>query len=253
MSSTGIEQRKYQRFKLAIPINVGLFDLRRRKILRGQFKGVTTDISMGGMGLKLNSKGSGDLPFGTKMIGDNKEFALTLIANLGPNHVRGVGEVRWISMDTPYFFRMGILLKEMKGDEKAKWINFVMNRSKRFYEKGHPDGFSGEAMPIEQFREIGNFLTAKVKALRIIDGNSFLITPSWYWRRREGDRVRAVGYHCPEMGEPGWEKARTRLENLILYQNIELKNPTDIELGVLVCDVFLQGINIAHHFLEFVR
>lgn len=45
--------------------------------------------------------------------------------------------------------------------------------------------------------------------------------------------------------------ARSRLEELILYGNIELKNPGEIELGILVCDVYLEGINIADYFLDF--
>ena len=78
-----------------------------------------------------------------------------------------------------------------------------------------------------------------------------MISPSWHWRRREGNRIKAAGYSCPEIGEPGWEMARRRLEELILYRDIELKNPGEIELGVLVCDVYLEGINIADYFLDF--
>jgi len=78
-----------------------------------------------------------------------------------------------------------------------------------------------------------------------------VISPSWHWRRREGNRIKAAGYSCPEIGEPGWEMARRRLEELILYRDIELKNPGEIELGVLVCDVYLEGINIADYFLDF--
>ena len=87
-----------------------------------------------------------------------------------------------------------------------------------------------------------------MKAIHIIDGKTLVVSPSWHWRRREGDRVRAAGYHCPEIGEPGWEKARSRLEELILYGDIELKNPGEIELGILVCDVYLEGTNIADYF-----
>jgi hypothetical protein len=53
------------------------------------------------------------------------------------------------------------------------------------------------------------------------------------------------------MGEPGWERTRDRLEELVLYREVELKNLGEIELGVLVCDVYLEGINIAHYFASF--
>ncbi len=62
--------------------------------------------------------------------------------------------------------------------------------------------------------------------------------------------MRAMGYHCPEIGEPGWEKARSRLEELILYADIELKNPGEIELGILFCNVYLKGNNIADYFQD---
>jgi endonuclease YncB( thermonuclease family) len=94
-------------------------------------------------------------------------------------------------------------------------------------------------------------LNTKAKAVHIIDGKTFVISPSWHWRRREENRIRAAGYYCPEIGEPGWEMARSRLEELILYGDIELKNPGEIELGVLLCDVYLEGINIADYFLDF--
>lgn len=44
---------------------------------------------------------------------------------------------------------------------------------------------------------------------------------------------------------------RDRLEELILHREVELKNPGEIELGVLVCDVYLEGDNIAHFFGSF--
>jgi hypothetical protein len=94
-------------------------------------------------------------------------------------------------------------------------------------------------------------LTTKVKAVTIINGNTLVVSPSWHWRRRKGDRVRATGYHCVEMGEPGWERMRARLEELVLYREVELKNLGEIELGVLVCDVYLEGVNIAHYFASF--
>ena len=126
----GIERRKYQRYKVSIPVNIGLINVGRQKTLHLQFKGVTTDISIEGLGLKFNSQVSSILPFLTKMMGENKEFDLEITANLGQKDVRGVGEVRWTFMDLPYFLRMGIFLKEMREDEKEKWTNFVICQSK---------------------------------------------------------------------------------------------------------------------------
>lgn len=64
-------------------MNIGLIEIERGKTLHAQFKGVTTDISMEGMGLKMNSQVSAILPFVTKMMGENKQFYLEINANLG--------------------------------------------------------------------------------------------------------------------------------------------------------------------------
>ena len=138
MNHTGIERRKHQRFKAAIPINIGLIDLKGGKTTQAQFKGVTMDISMEGFGLQLSYPASVILPFGTKLMGENKEFDLEFNAKLGTKNVRGVGEARWARMHPPSTFKMGVFLKAMRDDEKEKWTNFVTSQSKaliRFFHK----------------------------------------------------------------------------------------------------------------------
>ena len=126
----GPERRKYQRLKVAIPVNIGLIDLKERKTLQVQLKGVTTDISLEGLGLKLNSQVSRILPFVTKMVGKNREFNLEIIANVGRKKVRSIGEVRWTHVDFPSLFKMGVSMKEMREDEREKWTNFVISQGK---------------------------------------------------------------------------------------------------------------------------
>lgn len=111
-------------------MNIGLIDIGRGKTLHVQFKGVTTDISMEGLGLKFNSQVSAILPFAVKMMGENREFDLEITAYLGTNDVKAVGEVRWTFMQLPYFSKMGVFLREMREDEKEKWTNFVISQSK---------------------------------------------------------------------------------------------------------------------------
>ena len=129
MYPNGIERRKHQRFKVAIPVNIGLIDLKRGETIHDQFKGSIRDVSMEGLGLELNYQGSGFLPFVTKIVGDNKEFDLEILANLGIKVIRGIGEVKWVSMDPPYFFKIGVFLKEMTEEEKENWTNFVTSQS----------------------------------------------------------------------------------------------------------------------------
>lgn len=130
MHYKGIERRKYQRFKAVIPVNISLIDLRKRKTLHVQCKGVTTDISLLGLGLKLNSQVSRILPFATKMVGKNREFNLEVIANLGRKKVTSIGEVRWTHVEFPSLFKMGVSMKEMREDEREKWTNFVISQGK---------------------------------------------------------------------------------------------------------------------------
>jgi len=128
----GPERRKCRRFKVSIPVNIGLIDLKKRKTLQVQFKGVTTDICLEGLGLQLNSQISGILPFASKMIGKNREFNLEIIADLGRNKVRSIGEVKWTHVDLPHLFKMGVSMERMGQDEKKKWANFVINQGKNF-------------------------------------------------------------------------------------------------------------------------
>ena len=129
---TGIERRKYQRFKVAVPINIGLIDLTAGKTTCAQFRGMTTDISMEGLCLELNYPASEMLPYTTKLIGENKQFDLEFTANLGEIDASGFGEARWARIHPPSVLKMGVLVKEMRFAEKQKWTNFVTSQAKRF-------------------------------------------------------------------------------------------------------------------------
>jgi len=127
---TEIERRKYPRFNAQIPIDIGLIDLRGGKTIQAPFKGVTTDISMEGLGVELDYPASDVLSFAPKLTAKNKDFDLDLNANLGTKGFKGIGEVRWARICSPSLLKMGVFLKEMKDDEKEKWADFVMRQSK---------------------------------------------------------------------------------------------------------------------------
>jgi hypothetical protein len=127
---TEIERRKHPRFNAQIPIDIGLIDLKGGKNTQVQFKGVTTDISMEGLGLELDYPASDVFSLAPKLMGKGKEFDLDLNANLGTKGLRGIGEVRWARIYPPSFLKMGVFLKDIKSDEKEKWADFVMGQSK---------------------------------------------------------------------------------------------------------------------------
>jgi len=127
------ERRKYPRFNAHIPVDISLVDQKVGKTPQAKFKGVTTDISMEGLGLEMNYPAPDMLSFAPKLMGKNKELVLDLNVNLGTGGVKGVGEVRWARIHPPSALRilkMGLFLKEMRDDEKEKWTNFVMSQSK---------------------------------------------------------------------------------------------------------------------------
>lgn len=89
------------------------------------------------------------------------------------------------------------------------------------------------------------------KVTRVIDGDTFEVSPRWNWNNQTGDTVRANGYDAPERGQPGYQEAKEKLERLILNKSVELKNPIKITYGRLLCDVYIGGRNLADFFPEY--
>ena len=130
MHYSGVERRKHERFKAAIPVNIGLINLKREINMEAQFRGLTTDISMEGLGLELKFPKAVKFPFGDRVMGEEREFDLEINAKVGRDRIRGVGEVRWASTPSPSVMRMGVLLKEIIEGETEKWRDFVIGRSR---------------------------------------------------------------------------------------------------------------------------
>jgi hypothetical protein len=130
MHYSGVERRKHERFKAAIPVNIGLINLKREINMEAQFRGLTTDISMEGLGLELKFPKAGKFPFGDRVMGEERKFDLEINAKVGRDSIRGVGEVRWASTPSPSIMRMGVFLKEIIEGETERWRDFVISRSR---------------------------------------------------------------------------------------------------------------------------
>jgi hypothetical protein len=133
MNNEGVERRKHERFKVALPANIHLIDSKTGKLKQAEFNGLITDISMGGLGLEMRYPGSDLLSFAPRLVGKNKEFDLNLDVKLETGDVNGVAEVRWARIPPLTGLEsltMGLLLKKMRGNAKRKWKDFVMSRSK---------------------------------------------------------------------------------------------------------------------------
>lgn len=118
---------------MAIPVRIRLIDPKTGKTAGAEFKGITTDISMGGLGLEMKYPGSDLLSFAPKLVGKKKEFDLNLDVKLETGDLKGVAEVRWARIPPLTgleILTMGVLLKRMKDNIKKKWTSFVMSSSK---------------------------------------------------------------------------------------------------------------------------
>lgn len=90
-----------------------------------------------------------------------------------------------------------------------------------------------------------------VKVIKIIDGDTFQVSPDWKWGFKFGDRVRPTGYDTPERGQAGFEEASLKLKKLILGKKVRLLNPIKLTYGRLLCQVYFQGRNLADFFAEY--
>lgn len=89
------------------------------------------------------------------------------------------------------------------------------------------------------------------KVTKIMDGDTFEVSPNWKWNNQEGNVVRPSGYNTPEEGQQGYQAAKDKLSKLILGKEVDLKNPIKLSYGRLLCDVYLNGKNLADFFPEY--
>jgi len=89
------------------------------------------------------------------------------------------------------------------------------------------------------------------KVTKIIDGDTFEVSPNWKLDGQIGNAVRPTGYDTPEKGKPDYQAAKNKLSNLIHGKEVELKNVIKLTYGRLLCDVYYNGKNLANYFPEY--
>ena len=89
------------------------------------------------------------------------------------------------------------------------------------------------------------------RVITIVDGDTFDVSPQWQWNGQTGSRIRPAGYDAPELTGLRGYAAKTRLEKLILRQDVELRSAHTIDRGRLVCEVYFRGKNLADYFPEY--
>lgn len=89
------------------------------------------------------------------------------------------------------------------------------------------------------------------KVMKVIDGDTFEVSPNWKWNGQTGNVVRPNSYNTPEKGNPDYQAAKNKLTNLIHGKEVELENVIKLTYGRLLCDVYYKGKNLANYFPEY--
>ena len=89
------------------------------------------------------------------------------------------------------------------------------------------------------------------KVIKIVDGDTFKISPGWTWNNKKGKIIRPTGYDTPEKKEPGYQETTEKLKKLLLNNEVELKNPIKLSYNRLLCDVYFNGKKLAEYFPEY--
>lgn len=70
----------------------------------------------------------------------------------------------------------------------------------------------------------------------VVDGDTF------YTADRE--RIRLAGVNCPEKGQPGWERGKRALEELVLRKSVRYEGTARDQWGRLVAQVWVDRLNV---------
>ncbi len=125
MQDDWIGRRAYPRLDMNLPVHLGLIDIKRRRKLKALFSGETMDVSVQGLGIRMNSGIPQMIPIATKLMGDKKKYDLKIGIDLEGDEILAVGEVKWSLLDIPHQLKMGVFIKGMGQEEEGKWTSFI--------------------------------------------------------------------------------------------------------------------------------
>ena len=89
---------------------------------------------------------------------------------------------------------------------------------------------------------------AKFNVIRIVDGDTFDVSPDWRWNGTSGSRVRPAGYDAAERATQAGSAATQHLASLILGKTVELGTAYRVDHARLVCEVLFNGHNLKDDF-----
>jgi len=125
MQDAWIGRRTHPRIDVNLPLYFGLIDIKGGKKPRARFSAETMDVSMKGLGIKMNCHVMHMIPIAINMMGDNKKYDLEIGIELGGHKVLAVAEVKWSLLEIPHLLKMGVFIKEMGHEEEGTWTRFI--------------------------------------------------------------------------------------------------------------------------------
>lgn len=90
------------------------------------------------------------------------------------------------------------------------------------------------------------------QVINIIDGDTIRVSPNWVLGEHKGDIVRVKGYRTPKETEQGF--ATKKIRNLLINKLVDLKNAAKLnsDSEALLSSVFLDNVDIATYFPEYI-
>lgn len=138
MQDAWIGRRTHPRIDVNLPINFGLIDIKGNKKPKARFSAETMDVSMKGLGIRMNCHVMHMIPIAIDMMGDNKKYDLEIGIELGGHKVLAVGEVKWSLLEIPHLLKMGVFIKAMELEEEGKWARFIQDQYRVNPQKAGP-------------------------------------------------------------------------------------------------------------------
>ena len=138
MQDDWIGRRAHPRIDMSLPVYFGLIHVKGGKKPKARFSAETMDISMKGLGIKMNCHVMHMIPIAINMMGDNKKYDLEIGIELGQDKVLAVGEVKWSLLEIPHLLKMGVFIKDLGYEEEGKWTRFIENQYRENPQKTGP-------------------------------------------------------------------------------------------------------------------
>ena len=83
--------------------------------------------------------------------------------------------------------------------------------------------------------------------VEVVGAETIRVRPSWRWNESHGDLVRINGCATPEESEPQYRDRCDALENVVLGEEVELRNPVkEADANRVLSFVHMGGQNLAN-------